>query len=229
MHPAPRPRGPLRLSELVKKIETSASTLKKRLRTAQKKIRNITKEHKRIAKAQGLYAVGATLTYRNSEDYCAKHLSRFLSCLRAKLKRQGHRLLYVWVLERASALHYHLTLWLPRGLHLTHIELCRWWAWGSTWAEACRNVSYWTRYISKSEGKAHLPPQARLFGCGGLDEVGQETVARAMVPMWLAELMPRDAQPRRRSGGGWVDVKTGETYASPWKWTPRGAVLRAGG
>lgn len=226
MHPAPRLSGPLRLSELVKKIETSASSLKKRLRTAKKKIRNITKEHRRIAKAQGLYAVAVTLTYRSSEDYCAKHLSRFLSCLRVKLKRRGHKLLYVWVMERASALHYHLTLWLPHGLHLAHADLLRWWQWGSTWMAACRNVSHWTRYIAKSEGKALLPPQARLFGCGGLDEVGQETVARSMVPKWLAVLLPLDAQPRRRIGGGWVDMKTGEAYASPWIWTPRGAVLR---
>ena len=110
MHPVTPLRGRFRLGELVKQIGTSATALKKRLRGARKKIKAVTKEHRRIAKAKGLYAAAVTLAYSNDADFCPKHITKFINCLRAKLKRQGHSLLYVWVLERASAIHYHLAL-----------------------------------------------------------------------------------------------------------------------
>lgn len=227
MHPISPLRGHLRLGELVKKIETSAPALKKRLRTARRKIKMVVKEHRRIAKAMGLYATAVTLTYAKDADFCQKHVTRFINCLRAKLKRQGHSLLYVWVLERARALHYHLTLWLPRGLTLDHTDLSRWWSWGSTWTERCRKVSAWVRYMSKREDKSNLPMGARMYGCGGLDEDGGRSLAWAMLPRWLVALLPHKTKVCRALGGGWVDVCTGQIYESPWVWTPHGARLKA--
>lgn len=61
-------RGSYRPSELVKKIETSAASLKKRVRICRKKLKAVTKEHRRIAKAKGLFAVAATLTYAQESD-----------------------------------------------------------------------------------------------------------------------------------------------------------------
>jgi hypothetical protein len=226
MHPVTPPQGKCRLGELVKKIETSASALKKRLRSARRKIKVVTQEHRRIAKANGLYAAAVTLTYANDGDFCPKHVSRFLSCLRAKLKRRGHSMLYVWVLERAGGIHYHLALWLPRGFSLSHTDLAKWWPCGSTWTQACRKVSAWIRYVSKREDKANLPLSARMFGCGGLDEAAKAVVNRAMLPRWLAALLPSDAKPRRVTGVGWENTSTGKTYVSPWMWTPTGARLK---
>lgn len=226
MHPVNPLRGRFSLGELVKKTETSATALKKRLRGARKKIKAVTKEHRRIAKAKGLYAAAVTLTYSNDADFCPKHITKFINCLRAKLKRQGHSLLYVWVLERASAIHYHLTLWLPRGFTVSHADLKKWWPWGSTWTQACRKVSAWIRYLSKREDKATLPVSARMFGCGGLDEAAKAVVSRAMLPRWLAALLPSDAKPRRVVGIGWEDANTAKVYVSPWMWTPNGARLK---
>lgn len=222
----PALRGPSGLGELVKKIGTSATALKKRVSTARKKIKAVTKEHRRIAKAKGLYAVAVTLTYANDADFCPKHITRFINCLRAKLKRQGHQLLYVWVLERASALHYHLSLWLPRGFVLSHADLAKWWPWGSTWTQACRKVSAWIRYISKREDKARLPVSARAYGYGGLDEPAKEAVHKAMLPRWVKALMPKTAKARRLPKVGWTDMNTGEVYESPWEWTPYGPRLK---
>lgn len=228
MHPKISPlRGPCGLGELVKKIETSAAALKKRIRTARKKIKAVTQEHRRIARERGLYAVAVTLTYGNNADFCSKHVTRFINCLRLKLKRQGHSLLYAWVLERASMLHYHLIIWLPRRFKLCHEDLMKWWRWGSTWNEACRKVSSWIRYISKREDKANLPSSARIFGSGGLDDDGKETVGKAMLPRWLSVLLPKEAKPRRLAGMGWVDKKTGVIYESPWMWTPYGPRLKS--
>jgi hypothetical protein len=226
MHPITPHRVTHRLVELVRKIGTSAPSLKKRLRTASKKIKAVTKEHRRIAHEKGLYAVAATLTYANDANFCPKHVTRFIKCLRAKLKRKGHQLLYVWVLERASAIHYHLALWLPRGFTLDHDDLAKWWAWGSTWTQSCRKVSAWIRYMSKREDKANLPLSARVFGCGGLDETAKKTVKKTMLPRWLSVLLPNDTQVYRITGVGWTDKHTGEVYISPWMWTPHGAKLK---
>lgn len=214
------------LGELVKKIETSATALKKRLRTARRKIKKVTQEHRRIAKAKGLYATAVTLTYSNDAAFSQKHVTKFINCLRAKLKRQGHSLLYVWVLERASAIHYHLALWLPHGFTLNHSDLARWWTWGSTWTQACRKVSAWIRYLSKRDDKTNLPSSARLFGCGGMDEAARAVVTLTMLPRWLTDVLPNDAKPRRIAGIGWTDMTTGTIYPSPWMWTPHGARLK---
>lgn len=228
MHPHTPPlRGPHGLGELVKKIETSAASLKKRVCPCRKKLKAVTKEHRRIAKANGLFAVAATLTYARESDCCAKHITRFLNCLRSKLKRQGHQLLYAWVLERAGALHYHLALWLPRGFKLDSAELAKWWPWGSTWIQGCRKVSAWIHYISKCNCKKDLPKGARVFGCGGLDAQGKQTTQYAMFPRWLKAVVPPGAKVKRVAKVGWINMETGEVYESPWIWTPRGCRLKA--
>lgn len=218
--------GSRRLAELVNKIETSASALKKRLRICRKKLKRLTKEYRRIAKAKGLYAVAVTLTFARDTDFCAKHITRFLNCLRSKLKRKGHQLVYAWVLERAGALHYHLALWLPRGFKLDCTELAKWWPWGSTWNETCRKVSAWIHYISKRNCKTDLPTGARVFGYGGLDEQAKEAVQHAMLPIWLKTLLSSNAKVKRVPKVGWLDLGTGEVYESPWLWSPRGCRLK---
>ena len=223
----PALRGPYGLGELVNKIETSATSLKKRLRTARKKIKVLAKEYRRIAKEKGLYAVAVTLTYAREKDFCPKHISRFINCLRAKLKRQGHQLPYIWVLERAGVLHYHLAVWLPRGSKLDPADLAKWWPWGRTWNEACRKVSAWIHYLSKRGSKTELPSGARVFGSGGLDVKAKEVVQRSMLPLWLKAVLPPNAMIKRVRKLGWVNVDTKEIYESPWEWTSRGCRLKA--
>jgi hypothetical protein len=219
--------GFLSLGELVKKIETSATALKKRLRTVKKKMKLVTTQHRRIAKEKNLFAVAVTLTYRSSDDYSSKNISKFISCIRAKLKRKGHGLLYQWVLEQSeSSLHHHLVLWLPRGIELDKTDLGRWWKWGSTWIESCRKVVAWVKYLSKRETKDGLPAGARVYGCGGLDEEGSEAVANGMLPLWLKSLLPSDAKPSRIPRVGWTDRNTGVVHISPWMWTPKGPRLK---
>jgi hypothetical protein len=171
-------------------------------------------------------AVALTLTYRDNDQFAKAHITRFINCLRTKLKRMGHTLAYVWVLERATALHYHLTLWLPYGFKLTHESLKSWWPWGSTWVEACHSVRAWGRYIRKTEDKANLPPKARLFGYGGLDLAGKEQVFIASLPYWLKLVLQSGAKVKR-AFGAWVDMLTGEIFSCPWIWTGRGFMLRS--
>jgi hypothetical protein len=217
-----------RFAELVKKIGTSASpAIRKRKNAARKKLKCVINEQRRYAKGANLRAVALTLTFSCDADFSTKHVSRFLDRLRKSLKDKDQCFPYAWVLERASKLHYHLIVWLPRDHVLETSKLAKWWPWGSTWVEACRRVKAWGRYISKFDCVAKLPKRARLFGCGGLDYDGKTAVARATLPQWLQALLPRGHRARRITGEGWVDLETGQLHHSPYVWTPWGMMLAA--
>ena len=129
------------LGEFVNKIETSRTQRVKRHGKLRKKVRAALREHVRVAKAKGLYAVCLTLTYKKAEDFSQKNITKLINALRMKLARRRHKLPYIWVLERTpTVLHYHFILWLPRGFKLDTLDLTKWWAHGSTWVEACKKV-----------------------------------------------------------------------------------------
>lgn len=215
-----------RFAELVNKIGTSPATaLRKRKTAARKKVMRIIGEQRKYAGTANLRAVALTLTYRDAKLFCSKHISTFLDRLRRALKRLGHSLPYIWVLERASQFHYHLILWLPRNYILDPAKLAKWWTWGSTWVESCRSVKAWGRYMAKFDSIQTLPKGARLYGYGGLDDAGTLALSRATLPRWLQGLLPAGHRARRCPGVGWADMTTGEIYRSPYVWTPRGAVL----
>lgn len=218
----------VRFAELVKKTATSATSSGKRKNAARKKLNCIIKEQIRYAKVANLRAVAMTLTYENATEFSSKHISEFLGRLRRVLKRMGQSLPYAWVLERASHLHYHLLLWLPRGYVLDLAKLSKWWPFGSTWVQSCRSVKAWGRYMAKFNSIAQLPKGARLYGYGGLDQDGKLAVSRAALPRWLLALVSVGHRVRRCPGGGWVDIATGEIHCSPYRWTPWGVVLKAG-
>jgi hypothetical protein len=218
-----------RFAELVKKTVTSASaSSRKRKNTARKKLSRVIKEQSRFAKTADLRAVALTLTYRDAAMFSPKHISAFLDRVRRTLKRLGYSLPYAWVLERASHLHYHLMLWLPRGYKLGPENLSKWWPCGSTWVDSCRSVAAWGRYMAKFNSVAALPRGARLYGYGGLDEHGRTAVSRSALPRWLLALLPVRHRACRCPGGGWVDAVTAEIHRSPYVWTPWGSVLARG-
>lgn len=217
-----------KLAELVRKIETSATPSHRRRKSAaRKKLLRVIKQQGVLAKKRSLQAVCMTLTYSSNEDFAAKNISDFLAKIRQVLKRRGEKLLYAWVLEQASRLHYHLILWLPRNFWIDADRLKRWWGWGSTWFAACRSVKKWERYMAKFEPRSVQMQGARLFGYGGLDDEAKAEVARTGMPRWLLDVLPRGQLARRSPGGGWANIVTGEIYKSPYVWTPRGCVQRS--
>lgn len=78
--------------------------------------------------------------------------------------------------------------------------------------------------MAKFNSVAKLPRGARLFGYGGLDEIGKMAVSRAGLPRWLLALLPVGHGGSRYAGGGRVDTVSGEIYRSPYIWTPWGIV-----
>jgi hypothetical protein len=216
----------VQFAELVNKTVTSASTsARKRRNAARKKLNCIIKEQRRYAKTADRRAVALTLTYQNAAAFSSRHISAFLDRARRAIKRLGFNLPYAWVLERASHLHYHLIVWLPRGMKFDHGNLKRWWPHGCTWVESCRGVGAWGRYMAKFNSIAMVPVGARVFGHGGLDESGKMAVSRSALPRWLLAMLPKGHRARRCAGGGWVNTVTAEVYLSPYIWTPWGAVL----
>ena len=144
-----------RFAELVKKIGTSASpAIRKRKNAARKKLKCAINEQRRYAKESNLRAVALTLTFGCDASFSPKHVSRFLDRLRKSVKSKDQRLPYAWALERASKLHYHLIVWLPRDFVLETSKLAKWWTWGSTWVEACQSVKAWGLYIAKFNSTA---------------------------------------------------------------------------
>jgi hypothetical protein len=216
-----------RFAELVRKNGTSATLSTKKRRTqARKKVLRAIEEQRSFAKKAKLRAVTLTLTFASDESFLSRRISDLLALVRQALKRRGYTLPYAWVLERGSRLHYHLILWLPRDFAINKDKLEKWWPWGATHIQSCRCVKAWGRYMAKFECMTVIPKAARLFGYGGLDESGKAAVQRAGLPRWLQKVLPVGACVRRLSGGGWANAETGEVHRSPYRWTPRGCVLR---
>jgi hypothetical protein len=117
-----------------------------------------------------------TLTYRDVDGFAPRHVSELLKRIRQWLLRRGRGFHYVWVaeLQLRGALHYHIVIWLPKGLTLPKPDKQGWWPHGSTRIEWARHpVGYLIKYASKFDVKGGLPKGARLHGSGGFDEAAK--------------------------------------------------------
>lgn len=228
------PESVKRFAELVNKIETSPS-LSREQRSRRKKqraaLKGVIAEAKRMSVRDKTYALCMTLTYEDEKDFDAKNISRFIDKMRRWLWRvHKFKLVYAWVLESESCLHYHLIVWLPLGVLLDKKRLGGWWSFGSTWLERCISVSKWGSYMAKfSPPKRPLRKGTRLYGYGGLDDAAQQSLARKSMPVWLKKRLPLGERARRRKGGGWENLDTGEIYFSPYVWSPLGMLIAAAG
>jgi hypothetical protein len=155
-----------------------------------------------------------TLTYRPGTPWEPSHVRDFLRHVRQWLKRRGHDTAYVWVAEltRAGVPHYHVVLWLPRGLTLPKPDKQGWWRHGSTRIEWARKpVGYLTKYASKGDVGPEFPKGLRLHGRGGLSPECRRIVAWWLLPRYVREVFTHLGDwVVRRPGGGWFSRDTGE-------------------
>lgn len=161
-----------------------------------------------------------TLTYRDVDGFKPLHISELLKRIRHWLKRRGHVMRYVWVaeLQLRGALHYHVLLWLPRGLTLPKPDKQGWWPHGSTRIEWARNaIGYLCKYISKFDGMGELPKGARLHGAGGFDAASKSIRKWFNLPSWLKALAGIGSSFVRIKGLGLVERSTGVWMQSPWR------------
>jgi hypothetical protein len=117
-------------------------------------------------------------------------------------------------LTKKGVPHYHLVVWLPKGVTLPKPDKRGWWPHGSTRIEWARNaVGYIAKYASKgTEGHA-FPRGARLNGSGGLS-----IQARIERRFWTLPLYVRLAFDTivdiRKTPGGFLVKDTGEFIES---------------
>ena len=165
--------------------------------------------------------VMVTLTYRPGERWGSRHVSDFLGHVRKYLaRRHDCALHHVWVSELQSrgAVHYHVLLWLPRGITLPKPDKQGWWAYGSTKIEWARSpAGYMAKYASKGSSAHELPKGLRLHGRGGLTASQRQIVRYWCLPRYVREHFQSEGQKDnalpdvvRMAGGGWIDRATGE-------------------
>lgn len=160
-----------------------------------------------------------TLTYAAVDGWDAKDVTRLLAAIREYLRRRGHPLRYVWVLElqKRGAPHYHLLLELPKGLTLPKPDKRGWWPHGYTKIEWARHpVGYLAKYASKGQGLHTFPRGARISGAGGLCPAMRREKRWWLSPSYVREAFGAEGNPFRRPGGGWIDRSTGELLPAMW-------------
>lgn len=158
------------------------------------------------------------VTYRPGVEPSTRDLSRLETHYRNWLRRRGHSLRCVWVAEMQSrgALHYHLVLFLPRGITPPKPDKQGWWPHGSSSCKwASRPVGYLVKYASKCESKNALPKGVRMWGYSGLRGTRRDHLRWWLAPGWLQDLVtPGDVL--RRVGSWWENRTLGIAYRSPY-------------
>jgi hypothetical protein len=157
--------------------------------------------------------VMVTLTYADVDGWSPRHISEFSKRVREWARRQGVVVPYLWVaeLQKRGAVHYHVLLWMPKGLTLPKPDKRGWWVHGMTRTERARNpVGYLAKYASKGDAEGVFPKGLRLSGFGGIAPATRQERAWWMLPLYLRESSTVWEAFRRRPGGGWLSKATGE-------------------
>lgn len=161
-----------------------------------------------------------TLTYRDDEEWEPGDVRGLLNRVKVWAERRGGRLSYVWTgeLTKRGRMHYHVLLWLPKGLTLPKPDKQGWWTKGMTRIEWARcALGYLAKYASKGTSHLEFPKGARISGWGGL--VASLRMVRRwwMLPNWLRSYAPHTEDFRRAPGGGFASWVTGEWLPSPYQ------------
>lgn len=161
-----------------------------------------------------------TLTYKDLDAWRPRHISDLIRHVRNWCKRRSIDFRYVWVgeLQKRGALHYHILIWLPKGVTLPKPDKQGWWCHGFTKIEWARHATgYIAKYASKGDDNPDgFPKGARIHGCGGLSSNARNEKVWWSMPSWIRETTSIGDMPRRNQGGGFLLKSTGEILESPW-------------
>lgn len=162
-----------------------------------------------------------TTTYRPGECWGPRDLSGSLKCLREWARRRGAWVRYVWRLEFTArgVPHYHVLVWLPKGLTMPLWDKAGWWDRGMTNAQWARKaVGYMAKYAAAS---SDWPPgtagtvHARWWGCGGMSARQRLRARWRAAPAWLRSMGWDSDTALGRKGSLW---RVGPwLIRSPWR------------
>jgi hypothetical protein len=118
-----------------------------------------------------------TATYANEDDFAPGQVSALVEHIRKWGKRRGITIPGIWVLERGEEggrLHYHLVLWLPKGLTLPKPDKQGWWTRGSTNIQWAKHppVGYLAKYVGKGCGPDESHGLTPRHGFGSIGQIG---------------------------------------------------------
>lgn len=170
-----------------------------------------------------------TTTYREGSNSSPRDVSDMVRAVRryfnriAGLRYRSHRprFRYLWVGELTKRLrpHYHVLLWIPRGIFLPKADQAGWWPHGSTKIEKARNaVGYLAKYASKFTGAMAeaFPKGFRTHAVGGLNDESKRELRWWKAPKDARDALGADADIRKVQGG-YADRRTGSFWPSPWR------------
>ena len=162
-----------------------------------------------------------TLTYRPGVEWKPRHIVRYTDALTKWLERRGSDGCYLWVMEttKAGVPHYHVMVWMSRGLFMPKADKRGWWPHGMTKTEVARMpVGYMAKYASKGafDDKA-LPKRARIAGGGGLQPGARRERSWWLLPAYARSAFDISDAAIRAAGGGFISRRTGLHVASEWQ------------
>ncbi len=170
-------------------------------------------------------AAFVTVTYRPDQRWDAGDIRYLVKHYRQWGLRRGVRLPIVWVAETHGGggpnhgqIHYHLVIFVPRGLTPPMPDKQGWWRKGCSnckWAHS--PVGYLAKYASKGLLGPRLPVGARLWGISGLSMTVRTRLAFALAPMWLQKFSSPGDTLRKIADGWWRNCTTSWEYRSPWE------------
>src|SRR5665811_1397655 len=161
-----------------------------------------------------------TLTYAPGNEWAPGQVGNLIRSIRQYLKFKNVECCFDWVQEytRKGRPHYHLLVWLPRGITLPKPDKRGWWPYGMTRIEWAYNaIGYIAKYASKGDSLHRPEPGARMHGNGGLK--GDELLEARWwkLPGWARDLSTPGDRLRRRPGGGILNPGSGEILLTPWR------------
>jgi hypothetical protein len=183
-----------------------------------------------------------TLTYARADGWRSDHMSECIRLWRRWCKFRGLACRYAWVAEiqdgtrkervegqgvvrGRGAVHYHLMVWLPQGVSAPFFDCVQRvgartrsviWPHGMSERDIARtSVGYLMKYASKGNREGYAFPKGlRVFGIGGLDELGKSVRSWLGLPEWCKRLYGCGQVVRK--AGRLVVRDSGEVLESPW-------------
>lgn len=141
-----------------------------------------------------------TLTYdtlgtlgKGAHDWLPDQISKAMNRYRRWCLAHGYRCKAVRVaeLQKKGTVHYHLAVWLPRGVSMPMWDKPRgkrvaFWPHGMTNTEKLKtNTGYLMKYLSKITPFHSFPRGLRLTGTSGLDEQAKSVCRWHRLPAWI--------------------------------------------
>lgn len=178
------------------------------------------------------------LSYRPDAQFEPKQISRLVDNVRKWCGRRGYWFRLVWRFEfgeKSGRPHYHVIVWLPRGVTMPKWDKVGWWPHGFTNMQWARSpVGYIAKYAAKAtvtSWEGFSTKGARWWGCSGLRAADTFRLRVLMSPAWVRKIwhaMGDTAAALKRLPFGWWRVG-GWEFRSPWECVgmdPAGARVR---